>query len=181
MGRSPKSLVDLARSGLLAASLLLMLTGCATQLAPSYSQSIVDGLNAANTQTMTMFATVSAGVPATTFAAERQTQYNAIIGQFSALESQVAARPMPQPPLGSSKFTPEEWQKVLATAPTKGSLDTIVSVLTKMRDEDQKNGFSKVITGCASAALDPSLVCGFQNAYTQNFDSALTYEMALQR
>ena len=160
---------------------LILLSGCATQLAPSYSQGIVDGLNAANVQTMTMFATVSAGVTADTFAAQRQTQYNAIIGQFSALESQVAARPMPQPPLGASRVAPADWLKVLEAAPTKGSLDTIVSVLTKMRDEDQKNGFHAVITGCGSAALDPSLVCGFQNAYTQNFDSALTYEMALQR
>jgi hypothetical protein len=161
--------------------LCLSLGGCATQLAPSYSQSIVDGLNAANTQTMTMFATVSAGVTPDTFAAARQQQYNAIIGQFSALESQVAARPMPQPPFGASKIAPEEWLKVLAAAPTKGSLDTIVSVLTKMRDQDQAHGFTKVITGCSSATLDASLVCGFQNAYTQNFDSALTYEMALQR
>jgi hypothetical protein len=165
----------------LVVGLVLLLSGCATQLAPSYSQSIVDGLNAANTQTMTMFATVSAGVTAETFAAQRQTQYNTLIGQFSALESQVSARPMPQPPLGVGQIAPADWQKVLAAAPTKGSLETIVSVLTKMRDEDAKNGFKGVITGCTSAALDPSLVCGFQNAYSQNFDSALTYEMALKR
>jgi hypothetical protein len=169
------------RTRALVAAALLLLTGCAVQLAPAYSPDIVNGLNAANTQAQTMFATVSAGVTPDTFAAQRQTQYNALIGQFAAIESQVVARPMPQPPLGTSKVTPEEWQKVLATAPTKGSLDTIVSVLTKMRDEDQAHGFKKVITGCGSTALDPSLLCGFQNAYTQNFDSALTYEMALQR
>ena len=159
----------------------LLLGGCATQLAPSYSQSIVDGLNTANTQTMTMFATVSAGVTPDTFVANRQAQYNGLIGQFMALESQVAARPQPQPPLGTSAIAPEDWQKVISTAPTKGSLDTIVSIITKMRDEDQAKGFKAVMTGCTSAALDPSLVCGFQNAYTQNFDSALTYEMALKR
>lgn len=164
----------------------LLLGGCAAQLAPSYSQSIVDGLNTANTQTMTMFATVSAGVTPDTFATgtpmSRQAQYNALIGQFMALESQVAARPMPQPPLGTSAVTPEDWQKVLSTAPTKGSLDTIVSVVTKMRDEDQAHGFKAVTSvGCNSATPDPALVCGFQHAYTQNFDSALTYEMALKR
>lgn len=163
------------------AAALLLLTGCAVQLAPGYSPDIVNGLNAGNTQAQTMFATVSAGVAPDTFAAQRQAQYNALIGQFAAIESLVVARPMPQPPLGSSKITPEDWQKVLATAPTKASLETIVSILTKMRDEDQAHGFKKVITGCASTALDPSLICGFQNAYTQNFDSALTYEMALQR
>lgn len=166
---------------MLVAGALLLLSGCAVQLAPSYSASIVTGLNTANTQTQTLFATVSAGVTADTYAAQRQATYNGLIGQFAALESQVAARPMPQPPIGSSSVTPAEWQKVLQAAPTKGSLDTIVSVLTKMRDEDAKNGFKGVITGCHSAALDPSLVCGFQNAYEQNFDSALTYEMALQR
>lgn len=165
-----------------ALAVLVLLSGCATQLAPSYSQSIVDGLNAANTQTQTLFATVSSGVTPATFAASRQAQYNGLIGQFAALESQVSARPMPQPLLGTAgSQTLADWQKVLETAPTKGSLETIVSILTKMRDEDSKNGFRAVITGCQSAALDPSLICGFQNAYTQNFDSALTYEMALKR
>jgi len=161
---------------------LVMLGSCATQLAPSYSQGIVDGLNAANAQTLTLFATVSSGVSSTTYVAQREATYNGLIGQFSALESQVAARPMPQPVLGTgSSTTLADWQKVLASAPTKGSLETIVSVITKMRDEDAQNGFKPVITGCKSATLDPSLVCGFQNAYTQNFDSALTYEMALKR
>jgi hypothetical protein len=161
---------------------LVFLAGCATQLAPSYSQSIVDGLNAANAQTLTLFATVSTGVPASTYVAQREATYNGLIGQFQAVESQVAARPMPQPILGTAGSTTlADWQKVLEAAPTKGSLDTIVSILTKMRDEDAKNGFKPVITGCTSATLDPSLICGFQNAYTQNFDSALTYEMALKR
>ena len=89
---------------------------------------------------------------------------------------------MPQPIMGTaSSATLADWQKVLEAAPTKGSLDTIVSILTKMRDEDAKNGFKPVLTGCSSATLDPSLICGFQNAYKQNFDSALTYEMALKR
>jgi hypothetical protein len=161
---------------------LIGLGSCATQLAPTYSQSIVDGLNTANTQTQTMFATVSAGVGADTYAAQRQATYNGLIGQFTALESQVAARPQPQPLIGTAgSETLVEWQKVLATAPTKGSLETIVTVITKMRDEDAKNGFKPVTTGCNSPTPDPALVCGFQHAYTQNFDSALTYEMALKR
>jgi hypothetical protein len=173
-------------AALAALAALVLLTGCATQLAPTYSQSIVDGLNAANTQTLTLFATVSSGVGPDTFVAQRQATYNGLIGQFSAIQSQVAARPMPQPPFMIGNDTPSSgtlanWKKVLETAPTKGSLETIVSILTKMRDEDQKNGFKAVRTGCNSAALDTSLVCGFQNAYSQNFDSALTYEMALKR
>lgn len=166
----------------LIAGLLFLLSSCATQLAPSYSQSIVDALNTANTQTLTLFATVSTGVPASTYTAQREATYNGLIGQFQAVQSQVTARPMPQPIMGTaSSATLADWQKVLEAAPTKGSLDTIVSILTKMRDEDAKNGFKPVITGCASATLDPSLICGFQNAYKQNFDSALTYEMALKR
>jgi hypothetical protein len=166
----------------LIAGVLLLLSGCATQLAPSYSQSIVDGLNTANAQTLTLFATVSTGVPASTYVAQREATYNGLIGQFQAVESQVAARPMPQPIIGTGGSTTlADWQKVLENAPTKGSIDTIVSILTKMRDEDAKNGFKPVVTGCKSATLDPSLICGFQNAYTQNFDSALTYEMALKR
>ena len=44
-----------------ALTLLVLISGCATQLAPAYDKSVVDGLNAASTETMTLFAAASGG------------------------------------------------------------------------------------------------------------------------
>ncbi len=160
---------------------LIVLGGCTIQLAPSYDASIVTGLNTANTQAETMFATVSSGVTKDTYAT-REAQYNAIIGQFSALDSQVAARPMPQPPsflsFAQKQLPPSDVSKIplLTNAPSKDALDHIVVTLTMMRDTDARAG---LVAGMCPAATSPT--CGFKHDYEQNFDSALTYETALQR
>jgi len=160
---------------------LIVLGGCTIQLAPSYDASIVTGLNTANTQAQTMFATVSAGVTKDTYAT-REAQYNAIIGQFAALDSQVAARPMPQPPsflsFAQKQLPPSDISKIplLNTAPSKGALDNVVTTLTKMRDTDAKFG---LMAGTCPDATSPT--CGFKRQYELDFDSALTYETALQR
>ncbi|HWA88518.1 MAG TPA: hypothetical protein VG889_00675 [Rhizomicrobium sp.] len=158
---------------------LALLAGCTIQLAPSYDAGIVTGLNAANTQAQTMFATVSSGVTKDTYSA-REAQYNAMIGQFSALDAQIAARPMPQPPswfanhvLPSSDVN----QIPRLNAPSKAALDHIVVTLTMMRDTDAAAG----LAAAPSCPASSSPTCGFKQDYMQNFDSALTYESALQR
>jgi len=167
-------------------SMLLCLTvglgSCTIQLAPAYDASIVTGLNTANTQAETLFATVSIGVTKDTFAT-REPQYNAIIGQFSALDSQVAARPMPQPPSflmsGPKPLPPSDPKLIplLSEAPTKAALDHIVATLTQLRNLDAQAGLA-----AATCPATPSpAICGFKSDYEQNFDSALTYETALQR
>lgn len=161
---------------------LIGLGSCTIQLAPSYDASVVTGLNAANTQTETMFATVSSGVTKDSFAT-REAQYNAIIGQFSALESQVAARPMPQPPsflsFGHKQLPPSDVSQIplLNNAPSKDALAHIVTTLTQMRNLDARAGLAAAT--CPAMPSPPT--CGFKQDYEQNFDSALTYETALQR
>ena len=158
------------------------LSSCTIQLAPTYDAGIVTGLNTANTQTETLFATVSSGVTKETFAT-REPQYNAIIGQFSALDLQVAARPMPQPPSflmsGPKPLPPSDPKLIplLTDAPTKAALDHIVATLTQMRNLDAQAG----LAGATCPATPSPAICGFKSDYEQNFDSALTYETALQR
>jgi hypothetical protein len=176
MRRTPKKL---ATSFFGVAAAALVLAGCTIQLAPNYDASIVAGLNTANTQTQTMFATVSSGATKETYVAAREAQYNAIIGQFSALDAQVAARAVPQPPSFFTKpaLPPSDVSQIQRlNAPSKDALDHIVVTLTKMRDTDAAMGLA---AGTCPGSFTPS--CGFKQDYMQNFDSALTYESALQR
>jgi hypothetical protein len=75
---------------------ILLLAGCAVQLAPSYDTSIIDGLTSANEQAMTLFASVSSGTEGSPFS-DREKTYNELIGKFGALRLQALARPTPQP------------------------------------------------------------------------------------
>lgn len=162
--------------------LVLPLWACAVQLAPSYQQSIVDNLNNANLQTMTLFATISTGVTKDTFPARQQT-YNTIIGQFSAIESQVQSRPPVQPGWLGNIIGSQAQQGPLPDAPTKANLDTVIATLTKMRDTDQLQGLpasNNCPTELQPTAM-PLITCLFINSYKTSFDSALTYEMALKR
>ena len=177
MRRTPKKLA-IPFFGVVAAA--LWLAGCTIQLAPNYDASIVAGLNAANTQTQTMFATVSSGATKETYASAREAQYNAVIGQFSALDAQIAARAMPQPPsffFSKPALPPSDVSQIpRLNAPSKDALDHIVATLTKMRDTDAAMGLA---AGTCPGSFTPT--CGFKQDYMQNFDSALTYESALQR
>jgi len=163
-----------------AVSFAVGLASCTIQLAPSYDAGIVNGLNQANAQAETLFVTVQSGVTKDTFAS-RQPQYDAVIGQFSALSVQISARAMPQPPsfLGGKLLPPSDVSQIplLKEAPSKGAVDQIVKTLTDMRNDDQSAGSAK--TDCSSDPKPP--VCLSKGIYELNFKSALTYETALQR
>lgn len=187
--RPPSTPVSLLRLFARAAAVatLVSLGGCAVQLAPAYNQSIVDGLNQANTQTMTLFAAISNGTNSQDFAA-RQPQYNAVIGQFSALETQLEARPMPPPPtpwtwiagrnLASDASSP---LPVFSSAPSIASLKHLVGTLSLMRDTDRSQGLPPSSPAYCGAASPNPTACLFENSYKADFINALTYETALQR
>jgi len=75
---------------------ILLMAGCAVQLAPSYDTTIIDGLTGANEQAMTLFASVSSGTEGSPFS-DREKTYDELIGKFGALRVQALARPTPQP------------------------------------------------------------------------------------
>jgi hypothetical protein len=167
-------------------ALALALGACTVQLAPAYDASVVTALNTANTQTQTLFASISAGVTPATFSTREQ-QYDAVIGQFAAIESQLQARPTPAPPstfFFDSKTLPPNDTKLIQTltsAPSIADVSTLVDTLTTMRDTDRKMGLPPSTPhDCVAGAPNPT-ACLFENSYKISFNDALTYEMALQR
>jgi hypothetical protein len=163
---------------------LLALSACTVQLAPAYDPSVVTGLNAANVQTQTLFATVSTGVTPGTFPS-REAQYNTVIGQFSAIESQLEARPMPSgvPGFLTDHLPPADAKAIhtLSTAPSIADVKTLIDTLTVMRDTDRKMGLPpSTPRDCVVGTGNPT-ACLFENSYRISFNDALTYEMALQR
>jgi hypothetical protein len=72
-----------------------LLAGCTAQLAPAYDQNISDGLDGANKDIQTLFASIGDSVTKDTFK-NRSDSYNKIIGELNALELQAKLRPSPQ-------------------------------------------------------------------------------------
>lgn len=155
-------------------ALCLLLVSCATQLAPPYDKTVVEGLSAANTETMTLLAAASQGTEKNSFST-RENKYNTLIGKLEALALSAGARPMPKnkvidtinmllekrggQPLANDDSTP----------PSAHSIKKIADTLTKMRDTDKKQG----VTAYEARTFKGQIVI--------YFDQAITYENFLQR
>jgi hypothetical protein len=150
----------------------LVLSACATQLAPRYDQTLYDGLTQTNTEIMELFASISAGTSAETFS-EREEKYNAIIGSIDALAMQSRARPVPENKISEKVNAYLDSRGVGALsdgeAPSASSLDEVSENLVKMRDKDKVDG------------LKPGAIAVFKNAIVISMDQALTYEAFLER
>lgn len=152
----------------------LLIASCATQLAPLYDKNIAEGLNSANTETMTLLAAASQGLEMNTFST-REEKYNNLIGKLDALALSAGARPMPKNNviLAINKLLEKRGGKKLddddSTPPSAHAIQKISETLTKMRDTDKKQG----IRPLESQAFKIPIV-----AY---FDQAITYENFLQR
>ena len=72
-----------------------LFAGCSAQLAPPYDQNISDGLDSANKDIQTLFASIGGSVTKDTFKT-RSDSYNKIIGELNALELQARLRPSPR-------------------------------------------------------------------------------------
>lgn len=151
---------------------LLFLTSCATTLAPDYDRAIVDGLTSTNAGLMELFASVSSGTSQDTFA-QREKNYNALIGSLDALALQARARPLPKNK--ATKKVNEYLRKrgVGALdgeeAPSAAALDLLAKTVTKMRDTDRKQGLT---------AME---VAAFKGQAAIYMDQAMTYESFLER
>lgn len=151
---------------------LLLLPGCAAQLAPDYDQALVDGLVSINTEVMQYFASVSSGTTKDTFS-EREDSYNKLIGSLDALEIQAKARPFPKNDATEkiNEFLSERGVNMLESdeAPSAYALKKISETITKMRDTDKKQGITAVE------------VLAFKGQTVIYLDQALTYESFLER
>lgn len=158
-------------------SLLLwafVLAACTVQLAPAYDPALVQGLDQTNAQTLTLFAELETGSPASQFDTYAP-RYAALIGQFDALRQQAMARQIP--PLARRLASLKLVERICRTDsdPTAcvntspASLEQILSNLRRMRDTHR------------SAGLQPDIVALFRGGYDPAIAQALTVEAALKR
>ncbi len=153
---------------------LLLLVGCATQLAPTYDKNVVDGLNSTSIDAMTLFASMSSGSKAQDFGT-RADRYASLIGRLDALALAAGARPLPKNKVTDSinRFLEKRGATALsdddATPPSTHAIQQIAVTFSKMRDIDQKQGVT---------AYE---VLAFKGQASIYFDQAITYENFLQR
>ena len=152
----------------------LFLAGCATQLAPTYDKSVVDGLNAANTDTMTLLALVSDGTKPEDYNS-RAEKYATLIGKLDSLTILAGARPMPKNKVSDvvNKFLEKRGTTQIAeddaTPPSVHAIKKVSETIEKIRNIDKKQG------------VTATEVFGFRGQVIIYLDQAITYENFLQR
>lgn len=152
--------------------LVLLLVGCATQLAPNYDKAIVDGLTSTNVKLMEHFASVSSGTNNSTYS-QRKDTYNSLIGNLDALAIQAESRPMPDNRVIKKidKFLEKRGLNPLGVddAPSATALKNMSKQIVMMRDTDEKQG------------ITPIEAQTFKGNVVIFMDQALTYESFLKR
>lgn len=164
---------------LILAVLVVILAGCTMQLAPDYDQALYKNLTDLNTKTETLFAGLSKGASAGTFATYKTT-YDQIIGGFAAARLTAATRPVPT--ISQQIFASRAFKAACGddatecVNPTPASLDLIVTLLTAMRDTHQSRGLTAEEVGAAGGST-----MGFKGQYEIDISPVLVFEAALQR
>ena len=156
----------------LAVIVVLGTCACAIKLAPSYDDALVKGLTSSSEKTLTLFAAVSDGAPASVFA-EHEKTYAELIGQLEALKLSTEARRVPPPrPFGFLQpHDVDAAQDASNTfvSPSTASIQEAIDTIKTMRDRHRSDELTK-------ARVDL-----FRNEFVISMDQALTYEQALKR
>lgn len=147
-------------------TIAILLSGCATQLAPAYDQRIVDGLTKANVDAMTLFASLSNGAKRSQFD-QHKNHYDSLIGTLDALEMQIAARPVPPIPPELAAVLGESVEDL--SEPPVEPIQGMSRNIHKLRDTH------------AAANLAATEIEAFRNGWVIYADQALTYEAYLKR
>lgn len=154
---------------------LTLLSACSTSLVPQYQQSLVDGVNQANLQATTLFATLGNGSSAAEYP-KLASRYDDIIGAFDAVRVQVEARGWPTVSapllnLGPLKqlCPPSPGEKTTCSGATEDALANIVDNFTTLKAMHQAH------------ALGPSIVAGRKTRYEAMMRVVLQVENYLKR
>lgn len=151
---------------------VLLVMGCATQLAPKYDKALFDGVTDTNVKIMELFASVASGTESST-CGERESSYNSAIGSVDALALQSKARPVPENSVTEKVNVYLESRgvgtMVGGVAPSASALEEVSKNITKMKEVDCKTG------------LTDGAVAIFKNAVIISMDQAITYESFLDR
>jgi hypothetical protein len=163
--------------GLLAVLLVVssLLAGCTAQLAPAYDQNISDGLDSANKDIQTLFASIGDSVTKDTFK-NRSDSYNKIIGELNALELQAKLRPSPQGLVNINNVNAALQKSGVAQidpnftdVPSVRSINDTSGTMSHMRDFDAAGG----LRGGQLKALE--------NQAVTFLSQAIAYESFLKR
>ena len=153
---------------------LVVLSACTIQLVPSYDQALVEGLDQANKETLTLFAAVESGSPKEKFS-DYEDRYATLIGTFDALRERAASRQVPPLAARLSKmkfvqgFCNSDSNPASCVNVSPLSHAQVLKDLRQMRDTHRSSG------------LEPSTVVSFRNDYETAVGQALTVENALKR
>lgn len=149
------------------------LAACTIHLVPSYDQGLVDGLNKANTETLTLFAELEGrnDLGKDTFATY-EGRYASVIGQFSALKLRADARDVP--PLAQRLLKLKAVERLCGTGAdatecvniTPKRLDNIIAGLRTLRNQHRDRGLAPDSIDLARGNYDPpiQLVLSVENA-----------------
>ncbi len=153
---------------------VIVLSACTIQLVPSYDQALVEGLDKANTEALTLFAAVETGSPKEKFS-EYEQRYAALIGSFEALKQRAENRQVP--PLGARLVgirvvrdlcsSESNGQACLNVSPS--SLERVIAVIRQIRNRHQSTGLSAENVGFLRRDYDTAI------------GTAITVENALRR
>ena len=152
----------------------VLLAACTIQLAPSYDQALVDGLDTNNAAALTLFALVESGSPKEKFG-DYEERYAELIGGFEALHQRAQNRQIPPLAARLSKLNIVKGLCNSQTDPTAcvntspAAIERVLAVFRMMRDTHKSKGLQK------------DIVEAFQTDYRTAIDQALTVENALKR
>jgi hypothetical protein len=152
---------------------LALLSACTMSLVPQYQQSLVDGINAANTKALTLFASVAEGSPKSDYGKYAAT-YDQLIGSFNALAVSAASRPVPAL---AAKFLAGQLKTVCATATNAAACVNSTSDKLTAAAED----FVEMKHQHAYGGLTPTVLIPIKTDYDFSILQALTIENALKR
>lgn len=157
------------------ALILLLAAGCTVQLAPSFSQNLLDGLTEANESTQILFQRLSGGSKSSDFS-DFSDDYIEAIGKLKALEILADARDTP--PISQrgiqwlrsrdvlTKLCPEPADCI---NPTPSILATTYERIEQMANIHERAG------------VDSLTVDSVHNFVSSQFDLVISFETALQR
>lgn len=157
-----------------AAFVLVLLVGCSLPLVPPYDKAVIDALNVANTETMTLFASVDKETKQYDYA-NRAERYAQVIGKWDALIIAANARPVPKNQTSDrlnhllDRMLPASANTEEFKIPSVYAMKKISETITKMRETDMKQG------------LTSYEVIAFKQQVIIYLDQAITYENFLQR
>lgn len=154
---------------------LLLVSGCTVQLAPSFSQKLLDDLTEANESTQILLERLSGGSRSSDFP-KFSNDYTEIIGKMKALEILADARDTP--PLSRRGIQWLQSKDVLTELCPEPAdcINPTPSILANTYERIQQ-----MASIHERAGVDSLTVASVQNFVSSQFDLVISFETALQR